>query len=50
MGGKDKAPAGRKSVAGCPAHGTPAGQRCEQCARQGELFSRTDAARQSRKR
>lgn len=30
---------------GCTAHRTPAGQDCQWCAEQGELFPRTDATR-----
>jgi hypothetical protein len=37
-------------VWGCTTHRTPAGQSCDGCRRQGELFSRADAAQQTRKR
>jgi hypothetical protein len=35
---------------GCHLHGTPEGQRCDGCQRQRELFSRAEAARQTRNR
>jgi RNase P subunit RPR2 len=37
-------------VWGCKEHQTPAGQECQGCADQGELFSRADAARSARKK
>jgi hypothetical protein len=35
---------------GCRLHGTPEGQRCGDCQRQRELFSRAEAAQQTRNR
>jgi hypothetical protein len=35
---------------GCRLHGTPEGQRCDGCQRQRELFSRAEAAQQTRNR
>lgn len=37
-------------VWGCKDHQTPAGQECQGCADQGELFTRADAVRSARKR
>jgi hypothetical protein len=35
---------------GCHEHRTPAGQDCEHCAQQGELFARADAGRSTYRR
>ncbi len=35
---------------GCKEHQTPAGQECQGCADQGELFTRADVAQSARKR
>ncbi len=35
---------------GCPLHSTPEGQCCDGCQRQRELFSRAEAAQQTRNR
>jgi len=35
---------------GCRLHGTAEGQRCDGCQRQRELFSRAEAAQQTRNR
>jgi hypothetical protein len=35
---------------GCHLHGTPEGQRCDDCQRQRELFSRAETAQQTRNR
>lgn len=49
---RDRAPHQRCRVVvwGCDIHSTPAGQNCQGCADQGELFSPTDVPRQIRRR
>jgi hypothetical protein len=36
----------RGVVWGCKEHGTPAGEECQGCRNQGELFGRTDVPKQ----
>lgn len=41
---------GRVVVWGCKEHQTPAGQECQGCADQGELFTRTEVVKAARRR